>query len=103
RVSADLPIRLWPGHLAIPSAVLCDWISSSRRRGLFYHPGHYAGEPWSSMELNEEHGQSVAAALHLTAPAALLPAATALLSAVVTDRTGAVIPAVWPGLPARAA
>ena len=63
------------------------------------------------MEFDEEHGQSVAAALHvaataaalLPAPTALLSAPTALLPAVVTGSAGAARTTLWTGLPAGAA
>src|SRR5260221_11635135 len=60
------------------------------------------------MKFDEEHGKSVAAAVHLTEPAAapipataatLLPATTALLPARARGATAA----VWTGLPATTA
>ena len=88
-ISADLPVGHYPGILAVPFAVACHRTPARCRTDPVYHSGNRAEKLRGPLEFPVEHGLSVAAAVHLTAPAA------ALLPAVITGRTRAAISALW--------
>ena len=88
-ISADLPVGHCPGILAVPFAVACHSTPARCRTDPVYHPVNRAEKLRGPLEFPVEHGLSVAAAVHLTAPAA------ALLPALSAGRTRAAISAVW--------